>query len=216
MNADAGRDATLSRAGLPDVRPDDVWHFASHDRLRQARFEETRRVLAVDRQRIVCQLGSTDPAFTAGRAEYTRQWNLLSRPAARSPGDEPDDDNRWRWTPHYPQFRFPLAAGLRWSGQATVANRATDTRNVHRYRAQVLAATQVTVPAGTFDVLPVRFESSVASDDGQSQLAWGNDETLFYAPRVNLFVRYEQRITGPDGGPARDATLELLRYLPAH
>lgn len=215
MSTEAGSLSRPSGAGQPVVRPGDAWRFASHDRLRQVRFEETRRVLAVDKERIVCELGSVDPAFAGGRAEYTREWNLLSRPAARPPGDDPDDDNRWRWTPHYPQFRFPLAAGLQWSGQATVANRATDTRNVHRYRARVLAATQVSVPAGTFDVLPVRFESSVTSDDGQSQLAWGNDETLFYAPRANLFVRHEQRITGPDGGPARDATLELLQYRPA-
>lgn len=199
----------------PQVRVGDVWRFASHDRLRPASFEETRRVIEVTRERIACTLSSTDPAFAAGRAEYTREWNLLSRPAARAPDDDPDDDNRWRWTPHYPQFRFPLAPGRQWHGRATVANRATDTRNVHTYRAHVLAPVKVTVPAGAFDVLPVRFESTVASDDGQSQLAWRNAETLYYAPRVNLFARYEQAVTGPDGQPARESTLELLRYLPA-
>jgi hypothetical protein len=197
----------------PLVRPGDAWRFASHDRLRQARFEETRRAIFVDKQRIVCELASTDPAFASGRAEYTREWNLLSRPAARAGGDA-DEAGHWRWQPHYPQFRFPLATGRKWSGTATVANRATGTRNVHRYHAQVLAATQVAVPAGTFDVLPVRFESAVASDDGQSQLAWRNVETLFYAPRANLFVRHEQAIAGPDGRPAREATLELLQYQP--
>jgi hypothetical protein len=202
-------------AERPLVRAGDLWRFASHDRLRQARFEETRRVLAVDKQRIVCELASTDPTFASGRAEYTREWNLLSRPAARAPGDDADEANRWRWHPHYPLLRFPLAPGRRWSGTATVANRATDTRNVHRYRAQVLAATQVAVPAGTFDVLPVRLESDVASDDGQSRLAWRNVETLLYAPRANLFVSYEQIVTGPDGSAARELALELLRYRPA-
>jgi len=205
----------MKDAALPDVRIGDLWRFGAHDRLRGARHEETRRVIEVGAERIVCELTSTDPAFAAGRAEYTREWNLLSRPAARAPDDEADDDNRWRWTPHYPQLRFPLAPGRQWEGRATVANRATDTRNVHSYRVRVLEPLRVTVPAGTFDVLPVRFESSVASDDGQSQLAWRNVETLHYAPRVNLFARYEQAITGPDGRPAREATLELLEYRPA-
>jgi hypothetical protein len=202
-------------AAWPQVRVGDVWRFASHDRLRQASFEETRTVIEVTRERIACTLSSTDPAFAAGRAEYTREWNLLSRPAARAPDDDPNDDNRWRWTPHYPQFRFPLTPGKQWDGRATVANRATDTRNVHTYRAQVLPPAKVTVPAGAFDVLPVRFESTVASDDGQSQLSWRNAETLYYAPRVNLFARHEQAVTGPDGQPARDSTLELLQFLPA-
>ncbi len=199
-------------ATRPDVRPGDRWRFASHDRLNDASHGETRRVTAVTRERIVCELGSTDEAFAAGRAEYTREWNLLSRPALAAPGDSADEDNRWRWRPHYPQFRFPLAAGKRWQGTATAANRATDTRNMHRYRAVVLAATAVTVPAGRFDVLPVRFESSVASDDGQSRLAWRNVEMLYYAPAVNLFVRYEQAVTGPDGRAAREQRLELLGY----
>jgi len=205
----------MKHAPLPDVRRGDLWRFVSHDRLRQARFEETRQVLDLAADRIVCELASSDPAFAGGRAEYTRGWNLLSRPAARAPGDEADEANRWRWTPPYPQFHFPLMTGRQWHGRATVENRATDTRNRHVYRAHVLAADKVTVPAGIFDVLPVRFESDVASDDGQSQLSWRNVETLHYARRANLFVRYEQRITGPDGAPARDMLLELLDYRPA-
>lgn len=202
-------------AQRPRVGKGDLWRFAVSDRLRNARFEETRRVIEVATQKIVCELSSTDPAFAAGRAEYTRDWNLLSRPASTVPGDEPDESNRWRWTPEYPQFRFPLAPGRQWQGQAFVENRVTDTRNVHRFRARVLDAERVTVPAGAFDVLPVRFESAVTSDDGQSRLTWSNVETLHYAPRANLFARYAQAITGPDGEPARDVLLELLDYRPA-
>lgn len=202
-------------AERPLVNAGDAWRFARHDRLRQARFEETRRVLGVDKQRIVCELASTDPALAAGRAEYTREWNLLSRPAAAVAGDPADPDNRWRWTPHYPQFRFPLSVGRAWHGQATAENRATGTRNVHTYRASVLPAALLAVPGGSFEVLPVRFESTVASDDGQSQLGWRNEETLFYARRANLFVFYEQTVTGPDGKAARQLALELLLYQPA-
>lgn len=202
-------------ADRPQVQAGDLWRFAGHDWTRELRFEEKRRVRDVSSRRIFCALESTDPAAAGGRAEYTREWNLLSRPAFSAPGDAPDDANRWRWQPHYPQFRFPLAVSRRWQVSATVANAATDTRNVNRYRARVRAATSVTVPAGRYEALPARFESEVTSDDGQSRLAWRNVETLFYAPAVNLSVRYEQRITGPDGAPARDVLLELLSYEPA-
>jgi len=202
----------MTSAPLPDVRAGDLWRFAGHDRLREVRYEESRRVIEVDAERIVCAIESTDAGAARGRAEYTRQWNLLSRPALAAPEDSPEDAGRWQWTPHYPQLRFPLDVGQRWRGTATVANEATGTRNVHHYHARVLAAATATVPAGRFDVLLVRFESTVASDDGQSQLSWRNVETLSYAPAANLFVRYEQRITGPDGAPARDLLLQLLEY----
>ena len=202
-------------ADRPAVRRGDLWRFASHDHLRATRFEETRRVVEVSAERIVCAVESTDPLFAGGRFEYTREWNLLSRPALGAAGAVPEDVGRWIWTPQYPQLRFPLAAGKRWRGTATVANPATDTRNVHRYRAGVLAARSLEVPAGRFCVLPVRFESDVASDDGQSKLAWRNVELLHYAPNANHFIRYEQHVAGPGGKPARDVLLELLAYEPA-
>jgi hypothetical protein len=94
-------------------------------------------------------------------------------------------------------------------------SRATDTRKVHANRDRVLSAKRITVAGGTFDVLPVRFESTVASDDGQAQLAWRNAETLFYAPQANLLARREPSITSRDGRPARELAIELVGYEPA-
>lgn len=73
--------------------------------------------------------------------------------------------------PFYPHFSFPLVEGKQWSGTAIVENRATDTRNAHRCVATVGCARRIRVPAGEFDVLPVRYEADVKSDDGQAQLA---------------------------------------------
>jgi hypothetical protein len=201
-------------AQRPQVAAGDVWRYVVQDKLRNARSEETRRAVEVTATTIACELSSTDAAFAGGRAEYTREWNLLSRPVAAA-GDEPDPDNRWHWRPHYPRFRLPLAAGRKWRGRATAENPATGTSNVHTYRAVVLPATQATVPGGSFDVLPVRFESTVASDDGQSKLAWRNVETLFYAPSANLYVYFSQSVIGPDGRVARELALELMLYQPA-
>lgn len=199
-------------ADRPDVLAGDRWRFLARDRLASTQAEETRRIVHATAERIFCEIDSTAPDFPRGLFVYTREWNLLARPALSFTGDLPEDVGQWRWQPAYPHFRFPLVPGQRWQGRATVANTLTGTRNVHSYTASVLAAQRVTVPAGTVDTLPVRYESRVASDDGEMRLAWRNVETLYYAPAVNLFARAEHAITGPDGQPARDSELVLLEY----
>ena len=203
------------RATRPQVAVGDTWRFASENRLAGTTAEETRLVRAVTDTRIECDNDSTDPNFARGRFIYTRHWNLVSRPALAAAGDLPEDIGQWVWNPYYPHFRFPLVARKRWAGVARVTNTATDTTNVHRYVAEVLPAQKVSVPAGTFDVLPVRYDAQVASDgstDGNEQLAWRNVELLYYAPAVNLFAQVEHQITGPDGRPSRDSRLQLVEY----
>jgi hypothetical protein len=200
------------KAELPDVRADDGWRFATIERLTSTAAEQTRRVIEVTDERIVCDVDSTSAGFARGRFVYTREWNLVSRPVLAHPGGLAQDVGRWRWRPHYPQFSFPLVAGKTWHGQAVVENTATGTRNLHRYRARVLDARELVVGAGTFVVLPVRYEAQIDSDDGEQRVTWMSRETLDYAPAANLFVRAEFTVDGPDGRPARDSTLELIAY----
>lgn len=199
-------------AARPVVAAGDLWRFATEDRLRQRSSEETRRIVQVTRERILCDNDSTAPGYARGRYVYTRHWNLVSRPALAAPGDLPEDIGQWVWTPYYPHFRFPLAPGKRWRGSARVTNTHTDTTNVHRYEAEVLAPQTVSVPAGSFEVLPVRYEAQVASDDSAAQLAWRNVELIHYAPTVQCFVLAEHQVIGPDGQPSRDSRLQLLEY----
>jgi len=67
---------------LPDVRRGDLWRFVGHDRLRQARFEETRQVLDLAADRIVCELASSDPVFAGGRRVHARMESAVT---TRSP-----------------------------------------------------------------------------------------------------------------------------------
>jgi hypothetical protein len=208
-------ESRLVSAPLPTVRVGDRWRYAVVGRLSGVRSEETRRVIEVTAERIVCEVDSTDANVARGRFVYTRHWNLLSRPAPMRPGDSPEDVGEWRWQPFYPQFDFPLLPGKLWRGTARTSNRATETVNVHRYEARVLEPRTVTVPAGSFTALPVRYVSDVATEGEEPPRLWRNEETLYYAASVNLFVRAEHRVVDPAGMPARDAVHELLAYEPA-
>ena len=83
---------------------------------------------------------------------------------------------------------------------------------MHRYVAAVGRARRIRVPAGEFDVLPVRYEADVKSDDGQAQLAWRNVETMHYAAAAGLYVQAEHTIVSPDGRLARDTVARLVEY----
>ncbi len=202
----------MSAVQRPEIVVGDFWRFAAENRLSGGSAEETRTVLEVTDQRIVCELHSTAAGAAGGRYVYTREWNLLVRPALAAAGESAQDAGEWRWSPFYPHFSFPLVAGKQWSGTAIVENRATDTRNVHRYVATVGRVRRVRVPAGEFDVLPVRYEADVKSDDGQVQLAWRNVEVMHYAAAINLYVQAEHAIVSPDGRRARDTVARLVEY----
>jgi len=208
-------ESALISVPAPAVRVGDRWRFATLGRISGTRGEETRRVVEVTADRIVCDIDATDPHAARGRFVYTRHWNLLTRPAPLREGDAPDDVGEWRWQPYYPQFDFPLVPGKLWRGTARTGNRATETVNVHRYEAQVLAPRMLTVPAGSFSVLPVRYRADVITEGESLPRPWRNEETLFYGAAVNLFVRAEHRVVDPAGELARDAVMELLAYEPA-
>jgi hypothetical protein len=196
------------RAERPRVRVDQAWHYAVEDHVAGSRHDESRRVVAVTADTIVTVHATTHPAGINGRFVYTHEWNLIERPALGGA-----DAGSWKWEPPYPHFRFPLEAGRSWSGRATVSNAATDTRNVHRYSVKVQPLRRVTVPAGTYDALPVAYQADVLSDAVQQQLAWKVVETLDYAPDADAFVQYSGRITAPDGKLNRHWSLRLTRIV---
>jgi hypothetical protein len=208
-------ESTLVSVPLPTVRVGDRWRFAVAGRVSGLRSEETRRVVEATADRIVCEVDSADVHASRGRFVFTRHWNLVSRPAPMRDGEAPEDVGEWMWQPHYPLFDFPLVPGKLWRGTARSSNRATSTVNVHRYEARVLAPRRLAVPAGSFDVLPVRYAADVLTEGEAAPAPWRNEETLFYAAAVNNFVRAEQRVVDPAGGVARDSVAELLAHEPA-
>jgi hypothetical protein len=200
---------------LPAVRVGDRWRFAVTGRVSGVRSEESRRVVEVTADRIVCEVDSTDANAARGRFVFTRHWNLVSRPAPMRSGESPDDVGEWIWQPHYPQFDFPLVPGKLWRGTARTSNRATGTANIHRYEGRVGEPHALVAPAGSFSVLPVRYVADVVTEGEEPPRLWRNEETLFYATAVNLFARAEHRVVDPAGDLARDSLHELIAYEPA-
>lgn len=226
------RPTTLNAPPRPDLRVGDRWIYRIEDRLRKARFEETRRVVALDAETITCEQRSDAPGYAGGRWIYTREWNLLSRPALAAPGDTEEDAGRWVWTPAFPLFRFPLAAGDRATGEARVANAVTGTTNLHRYERTVLGPVSLRKPAPdwvppqpkpgerpaigirsqTITIWRVRYVARVTVEGSDPPVTWLNEETYDYAPSVNAVYAMTHRVTGPDGTITRDAASVLLRY----
>lgn len=225
-----------SEPARPEPRVGDLWIYRIDDRLRKARFEEMRRVIAIDAETITCEQRSDAPGYASGRWIYTREWNLLSRPALAAPGDTEEDAGRWVWTPAFPLFRFPLVAGDRASGEARVANAVTGTSNLHRYERTILGRVSLRAPmesgpapASPPDTAPssrppigirsrevavwrVRYVARVTVEGSDPPVTWLNEERYDYAPSVNAVYSMAHRVTGPDGTITRDAESVLLRH----
>ncbi|MFN3628466.1 MAG: hypothetical protein ACK4XK_00185 [Casimicrobiaceae bacterium] len=216
----------------PDLRIGDQWTYRIEDRLRRAQFEERRRVVAIDAETFTCEQQSDAPGYASGRWIYTREWNLLSRPALAAPGDTEEDAGRWVWTPAFPLFRFPLVKGDREAGEARVANAVTGTSNLHRYEREVLgrfllrapseslrpslaptgAQPSSGLPTRKIAVWRVRYVARVEVEGSDPPLAWVNEEHYDYAPSVNAVYAMTHRVTGPDGAITRDASSVLVRH----
>ncbi len=230
------RPATLHTPARPELRIGDRWTYRIDDRLRKAHYEETRSVVALDGETITCEQQSDAPGYAGGRWIYTREWNLLSRPALAAPGDTEEDAGRWVWTPAFPLFRFPLVTGDRAAGEARVANAVTGTSNLHRYERTVLGRVAIRVPFGgglpaaaspnpapgakpavgirsrEIEVWRVRYLARVTVEGSDPPVTWLNEERYDYAPPVNAIHSMTHRVTGPDGAITRHAESVLLRY----
>jgi hypothetical protein len=114
---------------------------------------------------------------------YDRQWNWLSHPATNL--------QTFSYSPPYPAFAFPLAAGRTWSARLMATDPATGRRFPLTVDGTALGWERVKVPAGEFDALKVRrvvffdyYESNVR---GRSEIV----ETEWYAPTIGQSVRRE-------------------------
>lgn len=114
---------------------------------------------------------------------YDRQWNWLRHPATNL--------QAFNYSPAYPAYAFPLAAGRTWSARLMATDPASGQRFPLTLDGVVLGWERVKVPAGEFDALKVRrvvfldyYEANVR---GRSEIV----EIEWYSPTVNQAVRRE-------------------------
>lgn len=114
---------------------------------------------------------------------YDRQWNWLTHPAT--------DLQSFNYSPVYPAFAFPLAAGRTWHARLVATDPATGKRFPLTVDGAVLGWEHVKVPAGEFDALKVRrvvfFDYYEPNVRGRSEIV----ETEWYAPAIGQSVRRE-------------------------
>lgn len=114
---------------------------------------------------------------------YDRQWNWLTHPATNL--------QSFNYSPAYPAFAFPLAAGRTWKARLMATDPANGKRFPLTVEGTVLGWERVKVPAGEFDALKVRrvvfFDYYEPNVRGRSEIV----ETEWYAPALGQSVRRE-------------------------
>jgi hypothetical protein len=182
----------------PDVREGDRWIYRRMNYAqRRATGDYEVRVTFAGPNGIVAvatDLGNKTEADTT----WTAEWNA----AVAANGDS--------YTPDTQTFRFPLAVGSEWPS-------AFELRRPHamgyglRFNrtAKVLGWEEIEVPAGRHRALRVQIEGPWERVDVRA--SGRSTTTMWYAPVVKRWVKYEYRDTGVGAHFGE----ELVRFLPA-
>jgi hypothetical protein len=205
-----------AQAEAPRLAVGDRWvysHTDAYTKLPRGVFTHT--ITAIDGNTVSVQV-SNDAGNVVATHQFTRDWNWLDKPLTNL--------QRFRYSPPYRAFAFPLKPGAEWSVQMQITDMADlKTYNLAQVSGKALDWQRVSVPAGNFDAVRVE---RIAYSGVNNQ--WRNQETIresdWYAPAVNNIVagsyRSEYRdltMLGDDspGWTENDWTLiELLQYLP--
>ncbi len=180
----------------PDVRVGDKWKFRTLDGFtNETQFEATQRVVEINDREIVIELHNLDKDKTALRY-FTREWNAV-------------DTGDGKYDPYYPEFKFPLTAGVTWSGKYTWISSAGMASSGY-VAAKISALEKVVVPAGTFDAYRIDRDLEERGNN-EAAAVTKTHMTTWYAPAVRRFVRREWTVTR-DGRVRGKTAMELVEY----
>jgi hypothetical protein len=180
----------------PDVHVGDNWKFRTLDGFtNEIQFEATQRVVEINDREIVIELHNLSKDKTALHY-FTREWNVV-------------DTGDGKYDPYYPEFKFPLAAGVTWSEKYTWIS-STGVASSGYVAAKVSAQEKVTVPAGTFDAYRIDRDQEVR-DNNETAMVTKTHMTTWYSPAARRFVRREWTVTR-DGRVRSKAAMELVEY----
>jgi hypothetical protein len=179
----------------PSFKPGDSWTYVRTDR-----FSATRNAKYVVTIKSVSDRGhetsreALEGTIIGDGDEFTYEMNAIVF-----------EDQRFQ--PYIPNYRFPLAPGMRWAGTYTFTSYGAlwETTRANR----VAGWETVRTPAGEFKTLKIVFEGSGRSRMGNIQNQFTG--TVWYCPEVRRAVRTEFK----SQRPPRDERVELVSFKPA-
>jgi len=196
---------TLSPAGRPELKIGDSSVVRNLDVRTGEKRDTSIVVIMVDADRIVTEASGS----TSGTRTYTRDYNLL----------EVKTGEKVTLTvkPFWASLRFPLEVGQTWGGffesESVVLPR---NRSIQwRWKASVVSAEAITVPAGTFQAFKIEYDGRYFGHQGDQSWTGSHKETAWYAPAINQFVKRELEQRAPGRNFLNQHVIELLSFKPA-
>ena len=170
--------AGVATVAAPAIKTGDYWEYAVRDRYTGSPRGIYRYTVSdAGPDRIVVEVTRDGERIEAHT--YTSDWSGVEHPLRNV--------QRFRYSPSYPAYAFPLYPGRRWRSVVS----ATDVRTGRTYRMHVHASVggwrRIKVPAGEFDALEVRrtiYAGNAEFFNSQEEIL----ETDWYAPSVRNFV----------------------------
>jgi hypothetical protein len=189
-------EAAGAQISAPDVHVGDSWKYRTLDGFTsETQFEASQRVVEINDREIVIELHNLSKDKTSLRY-FTREWNAV-------------DTDDGKYDPYYPEFKFPLDAGVTWSEKYTWLP-ITGVASSGYVKATVSAQEKVTVPAGTFNAYRIDREQEVRGNN-ENAVITSTHMTTWYAPAVRRFVRRDWTVTR-DGRVRSKSSMELVEY----
>lgn len=157
-------------------------------------------VTAVDDRGILVDIKRATSGALVVKQRFSRELN-------------PIDRGRMHFEPAFGRYAFPLEPGKEWTSDATGENPAAGRRWRYRIKGKALGWEKIKVQAGEFDALKVEVVGyyhgeEVGSNGGSGQL----NETLWFAPAVNNFVKLEYQDTDWQGRTYNRDIWELAAF----
>jgi hypothetical protein len=159
----------------------------------------TQEVVASANNEIRMESKNAATGVLAFRLRYNNEMNPLSR-------------GTMRYSPHFPRYAFPLEPGKTWSQDITAENSSNGRAWNYQVKGKVEGWEKVTVPAGQFDALKVKITAFYQGRDAFGGGGGQSNETVWYAPAVNNFVKHEYQDTDWKGKTFDRSTWELEAY----
>jgi hypothetical protein len=146
--------------------------------------------------------------------EIKTRWRIKGKPssalAAFTPEWNPVDVASARYDPFLREFAFPLQVGKKWDAAADKMLFSNGKHGKFTVKGEVLGMEEVTEPAGAFDAYKNSLHIDAVASDEDANI--GNTvETIWYAPSVKRYVRFENTFSR-DGRVRSKDIYDLLEY----